>query len=393
MDNLKFTPLTPLPNPKIIAKQNDKLLKQLFKQRIKGNFLIKIKNQVLKKLGFENLIKYYNFHWSNEILITGISEGAEYDICRMITGIHRSHSIFLSNDERKINEDDENYRQQLISETIEKIKLRSYGSTFYRQKKLFQGEEFLYYPLPYELFAISIKISEILRENIEINCFQLYNGIVQNGLSALTLMEDNLFGGAYSLCRSAIELYIQLLILRPSAEVLYEKFEKFRIFEIEQSCKHKYPEEFRVLFKNRICQNSKSMANYLHFGWVDAIDKYHEIVVNSPYSIYGLLTYIAEKDRNRKTELEQLEPFYKSCHAYTHGSIQMSKYPLLHYFEISIMLYYIIHGTFLLLCEQKCVEPVINGINIISMIERDFEIICLQYKIRSTKMFDFYYQQ
>lgn len=393
MHNQNFTPIPYVPNFKTIAKQNDKALKQLFKGRIKGNFLITIKKQVLQELGLENLLNYYDFHWSNERMITGIDEAAEYDICRMIVGIHRSHSIFLSDDERKANENNKNYQQQLISETIEKIKLRFLGSIYFRRKILFQGEEFLYYPLPYELFAISVKISQMLEENIYINCYQLYYGIVQNGLSALSLMEDNLFGGAYSLCRGTIELYIKLLILRSHTEILSKEYERFRQFEIEHSCKHTYPNDFCTLFKNRIFQKTKNMANYLHFGWVDVIDQYHDIAVKSPYSIYGLISYITEWNKDRKTELEQLKTFYKSCHAYTHGSIQMSKYPLLHYFEISIMLYYIIRGTFLLICEQKCKKPVINEMNIISMIDRDSEVICRQYKIRSTKRFDTYYKQ
>lgn len=85
------------------------------------------------------------------------------------------------------------------------------------------------------------------------------------------------------------------------------------------------------------------------------------------------------------------ENFYKSCHAYTHGSIQLSRYPVLHYFEISIMLYLIIRETFLLLCKEKEVEPMIDGQDIISMLDRDFEILYDQYLKRSTDNFNRYY--
>lgn len=90
-------------------------------------------------------------------------------------------------------------------------------------------------------------------------------------------------------------------------------------------------------------------------------------------------------------ELERLEDFYRSCHAYTHGSIQTAKYPVLHYFEISIMLYYVIRDTFLLICREKGTEALVNGEDIVSMIDRDFEVLYGQYKIRSTDMFERYY--
>lgn len=55
------------------------------------------------------------------------------------------------------------------------------------------------------------------------------------------------------------------------------------------------------------------------------------------------------------------------------------------------MLYYIIRGTFFLLCKECKIEPVINGINMISVIDRDFKILKEQYDIRSTEKFDEYY--
>lgn len=79
------------------------------------------------------------------------------------------------------------------------------------------------------------------------------------------------------------------------------------------------------------------------------------------------------------SELDWLESFYKSCHAYTHGSIQTAKYPLLHYFEISTMLYFAVREMLLLLCSEKKVETIVEGQNIILMIDRDFTTLHEQY--------------
>lgn len=394
MKNQDFTAL-PIMDPqammKNVAEQNNIALKQIFDGRIRKNFLIQIKKQVLKELGFANLIKYYDFRFSNVEIVTGAGETPEYDICRMIVGIHRAYSIFLSRQEIRENEKSSEYRNQLVSETIEKIRLRSYGSSFFRRKTVFAGEEFLYYPLPYELFAIAIKMSVLLDDNYEIKHWQFYYGILHNGLSALSLMEDNLLGGAYPLCRGMIEIYTKFLLLsRP--EAFYADYEKFRMYEVEQSCcSQKYPEEFYILFKTRRFQGAKSKADYLHFGWVDSIDEYHSIVKKNPYSVYGIITYLKNKDEDKILELERMEYFYKACHAYTHGSVQMAVYPLLHYFEISIMLYYIIRGTFLLLCQELGIASSIDGNDVISMIDRDFNILYEQYKRRSTENFEEYY--
>jgi hypothetical protein len=379
-----------MPDLRAIAEQNNVALERVFKGRIKGRFLIDIKDQVIKDLGLESLLKYYDFRWSDERMITGIGEAAEYDICRMIVGIHRAHSIFLSDDEIRKNERSRRYRQGLVSETIEKIRLRFYGSVYFRKNILLPGEEFLYYPLPYEIFAMLSKMSEMLMDGDIIHCGQLYYGVVYNGLSALSLLEGNLYGTAYPLCRGAIEMYVKLLILNERTDY-YEWYEKFRMFEVEYSCSRSYPGEFDVLFEKRSRQDSKARADYLHFGWVDFIDGYHKTVKKFPYSISGIVVFLKNKNESRIMELERLEDFYRSCHAYTHGSIQTAKYPVLHYFEISIMLYYVIRDTFLLICREKGTEALVNGEDIVSMIDRDFEVLYGQYKIRSTDMFERYY--
>ncbi len=77
-----------MPDLRAVAEQNNDALKRVFKGRIKGCFLIDIKDQVMKNLGLESLMKYYDFRRSDERMITGIGEAADYDICRMIVGIH-----------------------------------------------------------------------------------------------------------------------------------------------------------------------------------------------------------------------------------------------------------------------------------------------------------------
>lgn len=55
----------------------------------------------------------------------GIGVAAEYDICRIIVGIHKAKSIFLSVNDIRRNEKSKKYKRQLIVETLEKIRMRS----------------------------------------------------------------------------------------------------------------------------------------------------------------------------------------------------------------------------------------------------------------------------
>lgn len=143
---------------------------------------------------------------------------------------------------------------------------------------------------------MSVRMNQMLMDGHICNCHQLYHGVIYNSTSALSLMEENLLGTAYPLCRGAIEMYFKLLILASRTEFC-SQYEKFRMFEVEYSCCQTYPKEFNGLFKRRICQNSKAKADFLHFGWVDYIDEYHKVVNKSPYSVYGIITFLKEKKR------------------------------------------------------------------------------------------------
>ena len=250
MNNSLIPPINPnMFNPNVINEETNKTLKQLFKGKINGSFLIKIKSAVIIKLGIQ-LLDYYNIRFDSERIVTGRDETPEYDICRMIVGIHRHHSIFLSKEEIRNNEKSESYQKQIVKETIEKIKLRKYGSAFFRKKQLIIGDEFLYFPVPYELFVMCMKSIVLLNNScnwLAVN----YGDIVSTALSALTLMENNFLSNSYPLCRGMIELYIKTLILQKHPEAI-KAYDEFSNFEIEQSCcSQKYPEKFNELYEKR----------------------------------------------------------------------------------------------------------------------------------------------
>lgn len=389
MKNLITTQFNPMIDVNEIKKENNKILKQLFKDKINGSFLIKIKNSVITKVDWQ-IFEYYPNIFDTSTVVTGTEETIEYDICRIIVGLHRHHSIFLSKEDIRNNEKSEPYQKQLIMETIEKIKFHKYASAFYHKKQLLTGDEFLYFPVPYELFVICMQSIELLSTSS--NCLAVnYRDILNTALSALVLMENNFFSAAYPLCRGMIELYIKTLILQKHPESI-KSYSDFSGYEIEQSCcSQEYPEEFNKLYNHRKHQSSKSKVNFLHYGWLDNIDAYNSQTKNR-YSIYGIFTYLMnEANATERNTLTHIRKFYKMCHGYTHGSAIHVKYPLLQYFEISMMLYYVVRNIFPEIYNVNNIDISNNTPNIMDILDRDFKILEGQYYKRSTENFDLYY--
>ena len=389
MNHLSNLNVDPMKFAKSISDENNKTIKELFKDKINGSFLIKIKSEVLNKMALD-LFNYYPFQFDNKKILTGTDETPEYDICRIIVGVHRHHSIFLSEQEIRENQRNAAYQEQLVNEVIEKIRLRHFGSVFFRRKQLLLGDEFLYFPVPYELFVMCMRSICLISENVS-SFFIEYGDILKNALSSLTLMENNFLSNAYPLCRGMIEQYLKVLILKKHPEN-YKDYERFCNFEIEQSCcSQKYPDEFIELFDKRILSSSKNKVDYLHYGWLDNIESYDTKSTNR-YSISGIMDYLmAEADDEQYSILNHIKPLYKMCHGYTHGSTVHVRYPLLQYFEISVMLYYVITTVFNDIYYTLNIDFVPEDKILIENLERDFSILHEQYKKRSTENFDLYY--
>ena len=372
-----------------IARENKKSLKQIFNGKINGSFLIKIKNLVITELG-DRLFQFMPLPETNAQIVTGNVVAHEYDICRMIVGTHRHHSIFLTKEGIKNNENSLDYQKKLVKEVIEKIRLHSLSNQFFSPKQLLTGDEFVYFPVPYELFALCIRCHHIIN-NTKTNVLVYNMDVINNALAALTLMEKNLLSNAYPLCRGMIEQYFKLLMLQKHPECV-ESFSKFGAFEIEQSCcSQEYPEEFNHLFEKRKQGSSRSKVDFLHYGWLDDIPAYTTMQSNR-YSLYGIIEYLQDNADDKLCDgIILLSRLYKECHGYAHGSSVHVIYPLLQYFELSVMLYYVVRDVFMNLNQTVLGEMSDFDKNLISQLDRDFEELDGQYRMKSTEMFKFYY--
>ena len=370
-----------------ISRENDKALRSLFGKYIKGNFLIEMKHFIMDNL--PEIYNYYDMQMSMEKVVAG-NELMDFDICRMIVGCHSSNIIFLSDDERVALEKSSDYKRKLALNVEKNIKLRRYGSAYFRRQSIMQGDMYLAHNVPYNVFVMSLRMNEILHFNKKENPYLLlYYSLSNKALATLSLLEDNFLDNCYPICRAIIELYLKLLLFKDYPN-LVEEHNKFNAFEVRQSCcEQEYPEEFNEIYRERINKNRTKKVDYLHYGWVDKIPEYHNIINNQPYSINGILSFLRATHVEEEWNLfDSLEVFYKMCHGYTHGNVGFARFPLLHYFEVSIILHLAISHTYTMLCEDLEVDRKINDIDILEKAEEEFTVLNEQYQKKSTKLFE-----
>ena len=382
-------------NPATMQKflnETNKALRKVFGKYIKGNFLIEMLYMVERS--FPGIYKYYDLQVSMETVLVGSDNRLQFDMCKLIIGCHSSNIIFLPDEERVKLEQSDEYKRKLTQQVIQNIKLRRYGSYFFRRQPIQQGELFINYNVPYNLFVTAMRINELLdQKNPQSNVAYLYDEITIKSMAALTLLEDNFLNNCFPVCRVVIELYLKLLLCKNVLDLTEEYF-KFTQFEVLQSCcEQKYPKEFNDLFKNRLNKSTSNKVHYLHYGWVDKIPQYHDIVKKQPYSINGVLTYLKATNAKDISYFEELERFYTMCHGYSHGNLIQAVYPLLNYFEISEILHYTLFDTYKLLCEELGLDGQINGIDMYAKAETDFSILHSQYMQRSTENFKNHYKK
>lgn len=313
-----------------ISRENDKALRSIFGKYIKGNFLIEMKHFIMDN--FPEIYNYYDMQMSMEKVVAG-NELMDFDICRMIVGCHSSNIIFLSDDERVALEKSSDYKRKLALNVEKNIKLRRYGSAYFRRQSIMQGDMYLAHNVPYNVFVMSLRMNEILRLNKKENPYLLlYYSLSNKALATLSLLEDNFLDNCYPICRAIIELYLKLLLFKDYPDLVAEH-NKFNAFEVRQSCcEQEYPEEFNEIYRERINKNRTKKVDYLHYGWVDKIPEYHNIINNQPYSINGILSFLRTTHVEEEWNLfDSLEVFYKMCHGYTHGNVGFARFPLLHY--------------------------------------------------------------
>lgn len=376
------------------GKEQRKIIKQLFSGRITGNFLLEIMNDVLHiEMANGELLKYFNAMPDPKNLLSGNIEQFDYEVCRYIVGAHRFNVLFLPERERAKLESDKVYRLKLESEVITHIRLRPVAGSFFRKKQIMQGDEFLFYNLPYDLFALSIVGNSIVHKTT--NFKEFYAGIFAKSTAILSLLEDNFTDNSFAICRSVIELYVKLLMLanHPESKKMHDEFVQYDLKRNISGME--WPEEFLERFKKRKWQSKTAKGDYLHFGFVDDIPDYFEKVGDKfPYSISGALQYLSQIYGEEQGSLfADLQTYYSFCNGYAHGNTLSCMYPLNDYFNVVAILAPIVQHTYLMACEEAQVDGKINDIDVVEKTRNDYAKTMVQYTQRTKENFEAYYKR
>lgn len=370
--------------------------KKIFANKIKENFLAKVLYRVEELSNELNLKELFDFKFNIFEMIEYL-DLFYYEICENIIGIHSSNNIFLNDNERKNNEQNKEYIKNLALKSIEQLKLRKYSSSFFSEKQIIPGDDFLFFPVPYKLFSIVTNVTKAL-ENVryDYEFRELYFNIFNKAIAVLVLLGDNLLDSCYPIARGIIELYLKLLILKFNPLLIHEH-NWFVELEIKINCSgENYGEKFNEKWKNRTNKRFKKKIQYLHYGWLDAIQDYHKNCGDNAYSPIGLFKYLQYKydiaNNEHKEALIYLSDLYKMSHSYAHGNIGNIVYPLLNYFEISIILYIILTHSYKMFCKDLELSTNIEGIDICASIDKDISILINQYEKKSTENFKMYYK-
>jgi len=372
-------------------KETDKRMAKIFSNRIKESFLREMRYKVYQY--HPDFLALFNIRFDMLENITGNQDNQwDYEVMRNIVGIHRFNTIGKSVEERVAMEKSDSYKKELADAVYEHLKLRNYTSPYLRKRQFVEGDEFIYFPVPYKLFVICMRGLQILND-FKDPYREFYVNIFNKSLAALALIEDNLLDSAYPICRGVIELYIKLLSLIDYPDALEMHNELVRLEYIKTAQNGENPAEFEELFKNRKNKSQTNQIDYLHYGWVDKIKYFHQIEKNKPYSFNALFDFLKESaPEESKGYFEFLPILYNRCHGFAHGNLGNSGIPLVHYMDLTMILYMVLDHTFRMLCTESKNDHVVNGLDVVELLERDGEKMIHQYNRKSDEMFKTFYK-
>lgn len=344
----------------------NKELKKLFSGQITQNFMLDIMYAMITR--YPNLQQYIPAPNDAQSILSGRLQNLFYILCEHIIGVHRSKIIFLSDAERSKLESSNEYKNELMEDVYKELKLRYQTGVFIREGQIIHGDRFILFPLPYYITILTLKLLEIAPKTKKIPI--VYIDIANKSLAILSLLQDNFSDCAYSSCRIIIEDYIRGTIFHNCKEAM-DEFYQFSEYELKQCLGNKFDDKFLDKFNNRLNKSCRNKIEFLHYGWVDVIPGYHQIVDKNPYSFGGIKKFVVKKFADvDKNQCDLLDYYHSMCNGYAHGSILNSKYPLLHYFEITSILVNVTANAYLAACNEIGEDTKIDELDIISEINK-----------------------
>lgn len=391
MNNFPFPILDEKEKNEIIRKKNEinkkkhEALRNIFKNDIKGSFLISILNKVYDVLG-NSIFQYYPnaFNITDIVVLQGADERIDFDICQHIVGIHKFNTLFLSNEEKGSLQKDTKYIEKLCHKVCEHIKLRYYGSSFFVNRPLMVGDQFVFFPLSYDIFVLTTYLFEKLpREELQKDDFYMfYNSMLSQSAAILTLVENGLLNLSYPQVRNLIELFFKYEVLYINKSALKE-YNLFCDYQIEYLVNNRASDEFNKKYKS--VKKNVSFSDYLNYGWIDSIVEFNYLEGDKHYSIPGIYNYLKMVNKNTNY-FDSLKELHNRCHALSHGNTITKTFTLESYFELIPNMALIIKALLIDISNIIKERPIIEGIDIIDKFDKDLKDF--NDKIRTIKRED-----
>lgn len=369
----------------VMVNQMINSLKSYFSPRIKESFLAKMIRKLISK--DYSAIQYFNINTSFDEFMTGVTNHtALYEISRNIVSIHKSNTIGLKPEEIGQLQYSDKYANELAEQVVVQLSIRNYAGIFFRNRQMVAGEEFIFYPVAYKLFALCTKTSETLYKIKKDYYYPLFVNVINKSMAALSLIEDNFLDSAYPICRALLEVLIKLLVISDCPDAAKEHFE-FLGYSIDKTVKTNKNDSFQQKFKNRK-HNDCSTSEYLHYGWVDSLPNYHEVVKCRHYTFNALVDYYSSReDEKSQATLDAIKMLYNKCHEYAHGNVGNTSWPLISYMELTMMLYYVVVPTYQIMCNMYQEDMTINGVDVLGSVSKDVEKLVNCYNKMGDKEF------
>lgn len=354
-------------------------IKKEFEGQIDVSFLIRMRKYLLDNYK-EEIFNCFKEEPEDNLLLKGNPlDYLDLELCRNIVGIHNQNMLYMTPESQRQHQNQTYYKRELSRQVINHLKLRRYAGMYARVHRVSDGQEFLFYSTAYKLFALGMRAKEIIKENPRDDDY-FYRLIFEKAISASILIESNAFADAYLVSRSLIEIFIRALVIDANPGI-FDVYAQFVGFQLDRLYNKTYSDEFYKLYNARKKVDEKDKLSYLYFGWVDSIDDFSTRVKGWNYNFYSLMKYLESYYFKNKYVIEVvkgLRYYYKYAHLFTHGIFGNVNDPLQDYLNIVIIvLEIIIPIAYQKLCKKYGIDPKINGLDVVQMVDDESHKIYL----------------
>lgn len=336
-----------------------KCLKSVFSNKIKVSFMFKVLSQIKKITNdYKDILKCYNMaSEANPLAFVTNGENIEYDLCYHITGVHNFNMLLVEEHERGIKQESQKYIEEVANTVLIQVKLRLFGSSMFRYRKLLTSESYLYYPPVYSLFTLTNFLFYIYKkyykdneEKIEADkksatLTALIDVILARSSAVLATIDYDIYECGYPILRSIIETYLVYLLFNLS-NAKVDEYLKFNEYKEKYDAEFRLPEEFeKGYYKKR---KDVNIISYLNYGWIDSIFDFEYLGIKKSYSLSDIVKVVNQlmyNDRRTKDYASKLEVYYKKCHYHSHSNISGFRFPIIYIMDLCKGLGEVLIGT------------------------------------------------